>query len=119
MFHFTDLPRGNFIFHTGLYMDEKVKKKPEKYRRMIENRRSARKCYVITLPVYEKNSMEMYSSREFWFRHYRTVGLVIIGMAADRDSAEHLLCRIVQDVYSAYRMVDAGHIRAYFREKEG
>lgn len=107
-----------FHFHGKIYMDEKVKEKPGKYRKMIEKRRPVRRCFVITLPVNEKNSMEVYSSREFWFRHYRKAGLEIIGLAADRDGAEDLLCQIARDVYRTYQVVDASHVKLYFRGEE-
>ncbi len=106
-----------FRFHGKIYMDDKVKEKPGKYRKMVERGRGLRRCFVIALPVNEKNTLEVYSSREFWFRHYRKMGLEIVGLAADRSGAETLLCRIVQDVYHTYRVVDAGHVKSYFQGK--
>ena len=38
-------------------MDEKVKTKPAKYRKMVEKKRGLRSCYCITLPMNEKNCM--------------------------------------------------------------
>lgn len=106
-----------FHFHGKIYMDEKVKEKPDKYRKMVEKKRGIRQCYVVTLPVNEKNSMEVYSSREFWFRHYREMGLEIIGLAADREGVEEILCQIAQDVYHRYQVVDAIHVKSYFQGK--
>ena len=106
-----------FRFHGKIYMDEKVKEKPGKYRKMVEKRHGLRRCFVIALPVNEKNTLEVYSSREFWFRHYRNMGLEIVGLAADRDGAETLLCQIVRDVFYTYQVVDADHVHSYFRGK--
>lgn len=106
-----------FHFHGKIYMDEKVKEKPGKYRKMVERRRGLRRCFVIALPVNEENSLEVYSSREFWFQYYRNIGLEIVGLAADRDGAETLLCQIVRDVYRTYQVVDAGHVKSYFQGK--
>lgn len=106
-----------FHFHGKIYMDEKVKEKPGKYRKMVERRRGLRRCFVITLPVNSENSLEMYSSREFWFQHYRKMGLEIVGLAADRNGAESLLCRIALDVYRTYQVVDASHVKSYFLGK--
>lgn len=108
-----------FHFHGNIYMDEKVKEKPGMFRKMVERRHALRRCFVITLPVNEKNSLEVYSTRQFWFQHYRNMGLEIVGLAADRDGVEEVLCRIAQDVYHAYQSVDAGCVQSYFRGKEG
>lgn len=106
-----------FHFHGEIYMDDKVKEKPGRYRRMVEKRHSIRRCYVIALPVNGENALEIYSTREFWFRHYREAGLEIVGLAADRDGADMLLCRIVRDVYRRYQAVDADRIQSFFRGK--
>ena len=43
-----------FHWNAGLYMDDKVKRKPARYRRIVEGRRIAGTCYCITLPANEK-----------------------------------------------------------------
>ena len=66
-------------------MDDKVKRKPARYRRIVEGRKIAGTCYCITLPANEKNCMDIYSSRQLWFRYYRELDIDKIGMSEDRD----------------------------------
>lgn len=95
-------------------MDEKVKKKPDCYRRIVEGRKLARGCYCITLPANEENCMDIYSSRELWFCHYREQELEIIGLAANRAGARELVCRMAQDIIGAFGEMNAGSVKAYF-----
>lgn len=101
-------------WNAGIYMDEKVKKKPEKYRRLLANRKLVRGCYCITLPANEENCMDIYSSREFWFQHYQKQELEMIGLAADRVGVEDILCRMTQDIVAEFGEMNAKTVRAYF-----
>lgn len=103
-----------FHWNAGIYMDEKVKKKPDRYRKMVERRKLVRSCYCITLPANEENCMDMYSSREFWFQYYRRQEIEIIGLAADRAGAEQLICQMTQDIIRDYGEMNAESVRAYF-----
>ena len=104
-----------FHWNAGLYMDEKVKKKPQKYRRLVKKKKLVQGCYCITLPVNEKNCMDIYSSREFWFRHYREQEIEIIGLAADREGAVGLLLQMAEDITREYGEINAQNVRTYFR----
>ncbi len=106
-----------FHWNAGIYMDDRVKKKPVKYRRMVEKRKLARACYCITLPVNETNCMEIYSSRELWFRYYQNRGLEIIGLASDEEGAQEILEKIASDVYREYGQVNAGCVKKYFHRQ--
>ena len=100
-------------------MDEKVKKKPARYRRIVESRKIARGCYCITLPANEKNCMDIYSSRQLWFRYYREQELEIIGLAANKAGIEEIICQMTQDIIRDFGEMNAGSVRAYFGvEKE-
>jgi hypothetical protein len=98
-------------------MDEKVKKNPDKYRRRVERKKLVRGCYCITLPVNEKNCMDLYSSREFWFQYYRKQTMEIIGLAADRAGAEELVCQMTLDIMEKYDRMDAETVRKYFLQE--
>ena len=52
-----------FIWNPALYMDEKVKEEPKKFRRRLERRKLVKKCYCITLPINKQNCLDIYSSR--------------------------------------------------------
>ena len=103
-----------FHWNAGIYMDEKVKKKPQKYRRLVKKRKLVRGCYCITLPANEKNCMDIYSSREFWFQHYRKQNIEIIGLAADREGAMEILCQMASDITEAFGEMNAKNVRAHF-----
>ncbi len=102
------------VWSPKLYMDASVAKRPEKYRRMLERHRPLPAVYCITLPVNEENSMEIYSSREFWFQYNQQRRLVVIGMARSRREARKLVTRICEDVYRQFGDLSAQRIHAYF-----
>lgn len=103
-----------FHWNTGIYMDEKVRKRPQRYRRLVERGKLVRGCYCITLPANEGNCMDIYSSREFWFQYYRKQEIEIIGLAASRFGAEELVCRIAQDVLERFGEMNAKRVKEYF-----
>lgn len=103
-----------FHWNAGIYMDDKVKKKPGYYRRIVESRRLMKNCYCITLPANQENCMDIYSSREFWFQYYQNQNIEIIGLAADRIGAEQIVCQIMQDVLEHFGEVNAKTIKAFF-----
>lgn len=96
-----------------LYMDEKVQKNPVRYRKIFE-KKGLRGCYCIALPVNRQNSLEIYSSRTFWFRYQRQRGMQIVGLASSYANAVELVERIVQDVHMASGEINAGKIHQYF-----
>ncbi|MDD7403421.1 MAG: hypothetical protein SO170_08325 [Butyribacter sp.] len=104
-----------FHWNAAIYLDEKVKKKPGRYRKMLEQKKLVKNCYCITLPVNEENCLDIYSSRELWFSYYREKTIEIVGLAADKEGAENLVCRIISDVAGRYGQVDAKCVREYFQ----
>ena len=103
-----------FEWNSKLYMDETVRKKPEKFKRLIQQKKLLCHCYVLTMPKNEKNCLDIYSSREFWFRYYHEREMKVVGIAASKESAEELLCEMVRDIYREYQDVDAGCVKRYF-----
>lgn len=103
-----------FEWNSKLYMDEKVRKRPKKYKRMITEKELKQHCYVLTLPQNEKNCLDIYSSREFWFRYYHERKMEVVGIAASIKSAEELLCKMMRDIYMEYRDVDAEYVHKFF-----
>lgn len=103
-----------FVWNPALYMDEKVKKEPKKFRRRLERRKLVRKCYCIALPANEQNCLDIYSSREFWFRYYRKRRIHIVGLAADKDGMENILQKIAADVYTKYGTINAACVKDFF-----
>jgi len=101
-------------------MDDKVKKKPDRYRKLVEGRKKlARGCYCITLPANGENCMDIYSSRQFWFQYYREHDMEMIGLAADRAGLEQIICQMAQDIIRDFGEMNAASVKAYFTaEKE-
>lgn len=104
-----------FHWNAAIYFDDKVKKKPERYRRILEKKKIVKSCYCITLPENEVNCLDVYSSREFWFDYNRRRKLEVVGLAASREGAEELVSQIAKDVLQQYGELDARYVREYFR----
>lgn len=103
-----------FIWNRKIYMDDKVRKSPYKYRKMVERKKIAKACYCITLPANNNNLMDIYSSRELWFKYRRLMGLEIIGMAAGKESAFQMAGRIVRDIYTEKGYISPEALREFF-----
>ncbi len=100
-------------------MDEKVKKKPGCYRKIVEGSKIVRGCFCITLPANENNCMDIYSSREFWFQYYREKNIEIIGLAADQAGVEQIICQMAQDIMREFGEMNAESVKAYFGAEKG
>ncbi len=103
-------------WNAGIYMDDKVKENPKKYRRLVRKRKVVQGCYCITLPANEKNCMDIYSSREYWFRHHRGNRLEIIGLAADKAGVGQILCQMAGDIMEAFGGINAQMVQRYFAD---
>ena len=104
-----------FIWNPALYMDEKVKEEPKKFRRRLERRKLVKKCYCITLPINEQNCLDIYSSREFWFQYYRKRKIHIVGLAADQEGVEEILQKEIGEVFK--KVLE--HAGVYKNTKQG
>lgn len=102
-----------FIWNPALYMDEKVKEEPKKFRR-LERRKLVKKCYCITLPINKQNCLDIYSSREFWFQYYRKRKIHIVGLAADQEGVEEILQKMVTDIIAKYGTFNAACVKDFF-----
>lgn len=99
-----------------MYMDEKVKKRPSKYKRLAKRRKLFRHCYCITFPANSGNIMDIYASKELWFRYNSTQGLEVIGLASCEENAVQLVAEIVQDIYKEYGNVSLKLIKEFFAQ---
>lgn len=105
------------LWSTDIYMDDKVKKSPQKYRRRIERRKALPGAYCITLPVNEDNCMDIYYSGELWFQYYRRKKLEIIGLAASREGVEQILVQMTSDMAERYGKINVEVVRKHFFSK--
>ncbi len=101
-------------WNSKLYMDEKVSRRPVRYRKILERGRLLRGVYCITLPSNPANSLDVYSSRELWFGYHRDRGVEIVGMAVSRESAWEQVERISRDVYACYGEISASLFHRFF-----
>ena len=106
---------SSVIWNKKIYMDEKVLKKPIKYRRRIEKGQFFPECFCVALPVCESNALDIYSSGEFWFKYQAEAGIEIVGLAADKYGAIELVRKIVTDVISEKGDFNSRTVLEYFR----
>ncbi len=106
------------IWSSKMYLDEKFAGKRRACQKFLEEKRPGRAVYCITLPVNGKNIMEIYSSRELWFRYYRERSLVVIGLAATREHAKKLAAQICLDILQEQGDISPATVREYFQETE-
>jgi len=102
-------------------MDQMVARHPFFYRQMLKKHLPVTPLYCIILPQNQENSMEIYSTREIWFRWERKNSkhpMVVIGIAHNRESAQQLMISICENIYQVYGTVTAKDIREYFSMEE-
>lgn len=98
-----------------MYLDKRLAKKRTYYQRQLEKNKLKRIVYCITLPVNGDNTMEIYSSGELWFRHYREREMVVIGLAATRENAQRLAAQICLDTVQRQGDISPILVRHYFQ----
>lgn len=106
---------SSVVWNYKIYMDEKVSKKPIKYRRRIERGKVVPNCFCIALAANKKNTLDIYASGEFWFKYQAEAGIEIVGLAANRQGAIELLERIVSDIISEEGEFNSKTVSKYFR----
>lgn len=102
------------VWNKNMYMDEKVRKRPAKYKRLAHRKKLFRRCYCITLPANDNNMMDIYPSGEIWFRYEATQGLEVIGMASCEESVVQLVAEIAQDIYRKYGDISPELVKEFF-----
>lgn len=105
---------SSVVWNKKIYMDEKVMKKPIKYRRKIEKGKILPECFCIALPANGLNALDIYSSREFWFKYQAYTGIEIVGLAADRQGVKELLEQMIYDIISEKGDFNSKTVSEYF-----
>lgn len=101
------------IWNAKLYMDQRVQKAPDRFRNYFE-KKSVRQGYCIALSENSANSLEIYSSRTFWFQFQRERELHIVGLASSYEEAVEVVIRIINDVRKTMDEISSAAIREYF-----
>ncbi len=97
-----------------MYMDEKVNKRPAKYRKLAGRKKFLKKCYCITLPANRSNMMDIYPSGELWLKYNAAQGTEVIGIASCEENVVQLVAEIVQDIYKKYGDISPELLREFF-----
>ena len=106
--------KASMVWNKKIYMDEKVLKKPIKYRRRIEKGKILPECFCIALPANKSNALDIYSSREFWFKYQACAGIEIVGLAADGQGTIKLLEQMVSDIINEKGEFNSKTVSEYF-----
>ena len=98
-----------------LYMDDKIKKKPYKWRKRLEQEKLSYELYCVALASNPKNLLDIIDCNELLFRYYKRKSLCVVGLAGSRESAVLLVQTMIEDIYKETGGVD---VRAYFKFEE-
>lgn len=94
-----------------LYLDEDIKKKPEKWKRQVEKSKPALSLYCVCIASNPDNLFDIINCNEMLFRYYRQRELIIAGLAKSKDSAELLVQEMVEDMLKASGTIN---VKEYF-----
>ncbi|MEG1458748.1 MAG: hypothetical protein RSB37_09950 [Acetivibrio sp.] len=82
-----------------LYLDESIRKNPEKWKQKVEGGKLPLNVYCICLASNEHNLFDILNGNELFFRYYRTRDLYIAGLAKTQEDALDLLQDMIEDMY--------------------
>jgi hypothetical protein len=99
-------------WYHNLYMDEKVKKKQNKYIQALEKSKFTFGLYCIAFASNDKNLFDIIETNELLFEHYKRNDIYIIGLAKGKDSAIELAESLLLEVYEC---TGNFKIREYFK----
>lgn len=81
--------------------------------RLIKHKKPVEDIFVIALPVYGNNLLDIFEASELLKPFHNTKNLEIVGIASGKDSAMLLCGRIVDEVYKETGGFD---VAAYIRQ---
>lgn len=86
-------------FYCDLYMGESVRKKKEYLMQRLKEGKVLLGVYVITLPITEKNQLEVFDCMMLVQKVFHKADRLIVGIAAGHGEALDLVLEIAEDVY--------------------
>ena len=102
-------------FDKKMYVDDIVKKKLEKFKKKVLNKKPLSSYYIITLPFNSDNCFDIYSGTERWLSEYKKdCDLRVVGLAADKDGIYSVLEDISKDIISMYGTVNKESVHKFF-----
>ncbi|MEZ3436056.1 MAG: hypothetical protein K1W34_15830 [Lachnospiraceae bacterium] len=102
-------------YYRYLYLGEDLKEKKEKIIGKIERGKLTWDIHIVTLPVGEKNQLEIYACNQFLQRDYPKMDFFVVGIVKGYENAIELVEEIAKQVYNETRSAD---IRSYILKKE-
>lgn len=83
-----------------MYMDEEVKKNPQRCKKRVSRRNPWKKSYyVLTIAANPENLFEIIETRQLFFGRYDRVDMDVVGLAADYTGAVEILRRILEEIW--------------------
>lgn len=87
------------IWSRKLYVDESIKKRLRRTKRLLEQNKGDIFTYCIVLSENENNLFDILSGLELRFSYYKNRENVVVGLAHDKESAVSLVAGIVEEIY--------------------
>ncbi len=87
-------------WYNNLYVGEKANKRKRKIISYAKKNKPQAGIYMITLPVNDKNSLEIYPSYILIQEHYRKKDMFILGIGEGREEALFVMQEIIMDCYN-------------------
>lgn len=107
-------------WYRKLYMTARARKKRYKIVWRVSHKAGLLNTYLIILPTYGNNQLEIINSTELLQKHYDNVTTCIVGIAIGKEEALELVEKIVDDVINRQGQPDVRGFfeRAFFGEEE-
>lgn len=86
-------------WYNNLYVGENAKRRKRKIIMRAMCNKPQIGIYMITLPVNEENSLEIYPSYILLQKHYRKKNMMIVGISEGYEEALQVMQEIVMDCY--------------------
>ncbi len=100
-------------WYKKLYISESAKKQRYKIVWKVKHKAGLLGTYLITVPLFGNNQLEIINSSELLQTHYNYTTTCIVGIAVGYEEALELVEQIVSDVLTETENVN---LREYFRK---
>lgn len=101
-------------WYNNLYVGEKAGRRKRKIISYAKRNKPQMGIYMITLPINDDNSLEIYPSYILLQKYYKNKNLMIVGIGEGREEALTVMQDIIMDCYNATgqflvrKMIDEG-----------
>lgn len=86
-------------WYNNLYVGENAKRRKHKIIMRVIRHKPQIGIYLITLPVNEANSLEIYPSYILLQKHYRKKEMMVVGISEGYEEALSVMQEIIMDCY--------------------